>query len=589
MSDASARATAPATSTDSGAGVSFTDPIKPAIIGGVVATWLQAIATTALILVIGLTLDDLVAGESISTGRIAALAVVVVVRAAIAAAVPLVGIDAAGRLEAWGRREIYEHLLRMGAPMRSSARTGKLVSTTTEAVELASFYYATFLGPIIASMTVPLLVIAAIAIFVDPWSALWLFLAVPVIPGMVRGFQSRFQTVSDNYRDTANSLSARFLDALQGLPTLKLFNRGQEHGDELEEAAESLRQAIMRLLLGNQIVLLVVDAAFSLGMITLAGALAMIRFRQGAITPGEAVVLVMLALQLTEPMDKVGQFFYVGMGGSAAAKEVKGLLGETPAIPEHADAPVPAEVEASITFSDVRLRYGDDEEALKGVSFEVPAGATAALVGPSGAGKTTIANQLQRNLRSSAGTVTVGGHDLDDVPSWWVREQITVVAQSTYLFTGTLRSNLLVAKPGASDDELWSALVDANLADLVRDLPDGLETPVGERGLTLSGGQAQRLAIARAFLKDAPIVVLDEPTSSVDLESEAAILSALDRLTKGRTVLVIAHRLSTVRDADTILVIEDGRITEQGTHEELIAGDGHYAAAVARTTAEVSA
>ena len=301
---------------------SFVAPIRREVASSVIGTWLFALATSVLLVLIGRGMDDLLGSGVVSGGLVVGLVVTVVLRAAVAGAIPLIAFGAAGRLEAWARERVYRHLLALGAPLRSREATGRLVSAATEAVELMAVYQATFLGPIIASMTVPLLVIVVIAVAIDPWSALWLFLAIPVIPVMVRAFQSRFQAVSDQYRDTASGLAARFLDALQGLPTLVLFNRGAAHGEVIATATERLRQAIMRLLLGNQIVLFVVDAMFSLGMITAAAALAMVRLRSGAITPGEAVALVLLGLQLIEPLDKVGQFFYVGMSGQAAAKEV---------------------------------------------------------------------------------------------------------------------------------------------------------------------------------------------------------------------------------------------------------------------------
>ncbi|MFG1946278.1 ABC transporter ATP-binding protein/permease [Nonomuraea sp. NPDC048826] len=547
-------------------------PIRGPVLLSVLGTWLQALATTALLLFTGHAIGQIAAGGPPGAGVMTGLAVAAVLRALFAAFVPAITIRAGGRLELDLRDRVYRHLLRLGAPLRSSEQTGRLVSTGTEAVELVATYYATFLGPILASMTVPILVLTAIAILIDPWTALILAIAVPAIPITVGVFQRAFAKVSDGYRDTANRLAARFLDALQGLTTLKLFNQGTAHGRVLAKASEDLRQAIMRLLAGNQVILFVIDTVFSLGMITAATVLAMIRFRDGAIDVGEAVALVLLATQLVEPLDKVGQFFYVGMGGMAAAKEIKNLLAEEPTVGD-AEGAAPATTTSEVAFDAVSFAYLAGTPVLRQVSFAISPGEKLALVGPSGSGKTTVAALLQRNLGPGEGTIRVGGHDVTAVPAAWVREQIGVVAQTTYLFTGTLRDNLKVAAPDADDDRLREALAVANL-DL------DLDTPVGERGLTLSGGQAQRVSIARAVLKDAPILVLDEPTSNVDLESEAAILSALDRLTTGRTVLMIAHRLSTVRDADRIVVLEDGAVTEQGTHDQLMTGDGHYARAV---------
>jgi ABC-type multidrug transport system fused ATPase/permease subunit len=221
---------------------------------------------------------------------------------------------------------------------------------------------------------------------------------------------------------------------------------------------------------------------------------------------------------------------------------------------------------------------------LDDVAFEVPAGATVAVVGPSGSGKTTLVSLLMRFVDPDLGSVRIGGRDLRELPVQQVRAMIALVAQDTYLFSGTVRENLLVARAGAPQEELEAAARVAGLHDAVLALPDGYDTVLGERGSGLSGGQRQRLAIARAVLADAPILVLDEATASVDASTEAAIQAALDQATAGRTTLVIAHRLSTIRHADRIVVLDGGRVAEIGSHDELLAAGGTYARLVAAQT-----
>ena len=225
---------------------------------------------------------------------------------------------------------------------------------------------------------------------------------------------------------------------------------------------------------------------------------------------------------------------------------------------------------------------GGNRPALKEVALEVPAGSTVALVGPSGAGKTTIAHLFMRFWDADAGRVRMDGHDLRDYRLDQLRSRIALVAQDTYLFNDTLRANVLIARPTASDAEVQQVLRRAALEDVVARLPEGLETRVGERGVRLSGGQRQRVAIARALLKDAPVLILDEATSHLDAVNERAVRTALDALMSDRTTLVIAHRLSTVRNADLIAVLDRGRLVETGTHETLLARRGLYAHLVAR-------
>lgn len=558
-------------------------PIKGDIRAGLVGTWLIAIATAGFLIYVGKGVDDVITDGSVQSGTMAGLIGFALARGLLNLLVPLTGFRAAGRLERHQRDRVFRSVMTQGTPVRSQEQTGKLVATGTQSVELSSVYYATFLGPIIASMTTPIVVLVVIGFFIDARTALTLAIIVPAIPLTVGLFQRGFQKVSDDFTRQSAALSAQFLDAMQGLGTLKLFNQGKVYGKRIADAAEVVRKSIMRILLGNQIILFVVDTVFSLGMVTAVAWLAMVRLDDGAITPGQAVALILLGLLLIEPLDKVAQFFYVGMSGIASGRDIRNQLKQPAAVPDADAASGSASGDGSVSFENVSFSYVEGVPVLDHVSFALAPGEKVAIVGPSGSGKTTVANLTMRFLAPDSGTIRVGGHDVSIVTGDWVRGNIALVAQSTFLFTGTLRDNLRVAAPDADDARLREALADADLTAFVDSLPLGLDTQVGERGLAVSGGQAQRIAIARAFLKDAPILVLDEPTSNIDVHSEAAIVAAIDRLSAGRTVLVIAHRLSTVQHMDRVVVLEDGRVTETGSHAELVASGGHYARAVRRS------
>jgi len=559
-------------------------------------TWVVAAGTTAVYLALGAVLDGARTGAGVPVGALVAIVLGVVALAAAAFAGPRLSLGAVGRREVERRDVLLDQMFRLGVAFRTQERSGRFVSTATDGVERAASYEVTFKFPIIASMTVPVIALVALGAAVDWVVAGWLALALPAIPLLVNGFQKLFRSVSVQYRMTARRFAAQFLDAIQGLPTSTAFNRATAKGAELARTAEQLRRMVMRLLAGNQVVLLVIDASFSLAMVAAAAGLAMARLRDGAITPGQAVAVVLVSTVLLEPLDRVGQFFYVGMGGRAAVREIDAVLAQPATAGDAAGvrAPVtstfhvnPREVEAAregrpeaVALDHVSFAYPGGRLVLDDVSFAVPRGGRVALIGPSGSGKSTVAALVQAHLRPGSGVVRVGGHDATTVPVDWVRAQTAVVAQTTYLFTGTLADNLRLAAPDADDDRLWHALAEANLADDVRRFPDRLATRVGERGLSLSGGQAQRLAVARALLKDAPVLLLDEPTSQVDAASEAALVEALDRAGEGRTVVVVAHRLSTVRGADEVLVLAEGRIVEQGPPDRLGSIDSYYARAL---------
>lgn len=550
------------------------------IAAAVVLAWVRMGATAGIILWALRALDH----RTVFTGQEIWLGVALAaIRAVASAAAPRIAAAASARVESDLRERIYSKVLSLGPSIRRSSSTGELVSRATEGVEAVGSYAGTFLPMLFGGITIPILLVVGVAL-IDPVTGLVLAVVLPLIPGLLRFLEKRFQSVSARYQENAELLSARFLDALQGLTTLKAFGRSTQHTEELARESERLRSSVMRLLFVNQLALLAVDALFSLGTVVLATWVLVARIDSGAIgeTSGALVAGVLLAALLIEAMGQIGRFFYVGAIGRASATVVREFL-ELPE-PEIPESSVDAVSDGSIEFRGVRFAHPDGAAVFEGFDLRVEPSEHVAIVGPSGAGKTTLTQLLMGFVTPDDGAVLVGGQDLRHTGPAWAHRMIAFVPQDPYLFTGTVADNLRFAKPEATDEELKSAAEAAHLQEVIDRLPSGWDTKIGERGMALSAGEAQRLAIARALLRDSPIVVLDEPTSNVDLASERAIAEGLSRLTAGRTVVVIAHRFSTVVDADRVVVLRDGAITEEGSPERLASGEGLFARMAARGT-----
>jgi ATP-binding cassette subfamily C protein CydCD len=308
---------------------------------------------------------------------------------------------------------------------------------------------------------------------------------------------------------------------------------------------------------------------------------------QGQIEAGYLPLFTLLSLSAFLPVSEIAQIGRQLADTLGSTRRIYAIRAEKVAVTDGQGVPADHRPhEASLEMEQVNFAYpGINRSALANVDLTIPTGATVALVGTSGAGKTTTAHVLMRFWDPQSGRVMLNGKDLRDYTLDDLRSRIALVAQDTYLFNDTLRQNILIANPEASEEAIWQAVHHASLDDLVASLPDGLDSQVGERGMSLSGGQRQRVAIARAFLKDAPILILDEATSHLDAINERAVRDALDRLKTDRTTIVIAHRLSTVRDADLIVVLDAGRVAETGTHDSLLARGGLYAQLVQRQLA----
>jgi ABC-type transport system involved in Fe-S cluster assembly fused permease/ATPase subunit len=377
-----------------------------------------------------------------------------------------------------------------------------------------------------------------------------------------------------NNRD--NQSNSRAIDSLLNYETVKYFNNERFEAEQYDEDLDLWEQA--RLKNRTSMAVLNIGQAFIIGASMVAiMAMAVREVASGQMTLGDFTMVNAYLIQLFIPLNALGFVYREIRQSLVNVERLFGLLGDKPAIEDAADAKALAIAKGEVQFHDVRFSYHQERAILKGINITIPAGHTIAVVGASGAGKSTLARLLFRFFDVNSGSITIDGQDIRNITQDSLRSAIGVVPQDTVLFNDTLYSNLAYGRPGASEAEIHHAARQANLDVFIRSLPDGYNTRVGERGLKLSGGEKQRVAIARVLLKNPPLLILDEATSSLDSISEQAILDALNEVTQQRTTLVIAHRLSTVRDADTILVMDQGQIVESGGHNELLAKDGYYA------------
>jgi ATP-binding cassette, subfamily C, bacterial CydD len=530
-------------------------------------------------------LERLLDGQDVGdqAGRLAAVAGLVVVRAAVVWIAALVGqLTAAATKEAL-RTRAFAHLATLGPAYTAGERTGETKATLVEGVESLESYYSSFLPSLVSVGVTPLAVVAVLASR-DPWLAL-------IVAGFVVGavvlpmlFVHVVEERSDERMQAYIGLGAEFLDTLQGLVTLKAFGATGRRRAELAATSERLISQWTR----EMAVVMLAQGIYALaivGGVATTVAVAAVRTANGGLEVGTLFLTLLLSAEALRAVAALATSFHASYEASSAADRLTALFDTRPLAPERSGATRAPALSPAVVFDHVTFAYRDGDAAgdspggpvLDDVSLRLDPGRTVAVVGPSGAGKSTLVSLLLRFVDPQRGTVSLGGRDVRDLPVDQLRSTVSVVSQDTYLFGGSVRDNIAMARPDATPADVEAAARVANAHEFIAALPDGYDTEIGERGLRLSGGQRQRLAIARAVLADAPVLVLDEATASVDAATEASIQSALDRLTVDRTTLVIAHRLSTVRDADRIVVLDGGRVVETGRHDELLARAGSYA------------
>lgn len=467
------------------------------------------------------------------------------------------------------RSMIYRKLLKLGSGYNEKVGTSEIVQVAVEGVDQLETYFGAYLPQFFYAMLAPLTLFAVLS-FVNIESAVVLLVCVPLIPAAIAGVQRWAKKLLSKYWGQYTALGDTFLENLQGLTTLKIYRADEFKQREMNEQAEKFRKITMKVLTMQLNSVTIMDL-IAYGGAALGVIMASTRYAAGRVSLSGCLLIILLSADFFIPMRLLGSYFHIAMNGMAASDKIFRLLDLTE--PESAEGQIDGD--RSTVCRNLCFSYEKDREILHRVNMEFPMGSFTSIVGESGCGKSTISAVLTGKKKGYAGSVTVGGRELSDICEKSLLKNFTYVNNKSYLFKGTVRENLLMANPDCSDEVLWQVLERVNLAAFLKG-ENGLDTALSEKGSNFSGGQCQRLALARALLHDSAVYIFDEATSNIDAESENDIMREIHSLAKTKTVILISHRLANVVNSDRIYVMEKGAVAETGSHGELLKNDGVY-------------
>ena len=545
---------------------------KRYIAGNVLCQWISLVANLVMMVWVTNLLASLFTGTLDQGTLLATLGVAagaVVVRCLCTTFSSRMGYLASSAVKKTLREKIYGKLLRLGSSYQEKVNTSEVVQVAVEGVDQLETYFGSYLPQLFYAVLAPVTLFVVLAPVSLP-AAVVLLVCVPLIPVAIVAVQRWAKKLLARYWGQYTALGDSFLENLQGLTTLKIYQADGFQQEEMNRQAEKFRKITMKVLTMqlNSITImdLIAYGGAALGMI-----LSVTQYRSEQVTLAECLLIIVLAADFFLPMRLLGSYFHIAMNGMAASEKIFRLLDLPEAPMPEGDVPQ----EAGFRCRDLRFSYQADREVLHGINLDILVGSFTAIVGESGCGKSTVASILMGRNRGYRGTVTVGDQELSHIREDHLLEHVTYVGHQSYLFQGTVRENLRMGCPTADETQMWAVLERVKLADFLRG-EKGLDTPLLERAANLSGGQCQRLALARALLHNSPVYLFDEATSNIDMESENAILAEIQALAQTKTVLLISHRLANVAWADHIYVMEQGNVVEQGTHEELCQAGGRY-------------
>lgn len=468
------------------------------------------------------------------------------------------------------REKIYEKMLRLGTSYREQVSSSEVVQVSTEGVEQLETYFGKYLPQLFYSLIAPL-TLFVILCRVSLKASIILLICVPLIPISIVVVQKIAKKLLNKYWSIYTGLGDSFLENLQGLTTLKIYQADRQKADEMDVESQNFRRITMKVLTmqlnSTSVMDIVAYGGAAVGM-----AVAVSEFLKGNISVAGTLCIVLLASEFFLPLRLLGSYFHIAMNGMAASDKIFKIL-DLPE-PQTGEKTLP-DGALDISLRNVHFSYEKDREILKGIDLELPAGSFVSLVGESGCGKSTIAGILSAKNHGFTGEITIGGCPLAEVNEADLMKHVVLVRHNSYVFKGTVEENLKMAKPDATKAEMEAVLEKVNLLGFLQ-TQDGLQTRLQERASNLSGGQCQRLVIARALLKDAEVYIFDEATSNIDVESEELIMQVIHEIAKTKTVLLISHRLANVVKSDQIYFLKGGEITESGKHERLMQQNGAY-------------
>lgn len=468
------------------------------------------------------------------------------------------------------RQKMYKKLTRMGASYHEKVSTSEVLQVFVEGVDQLELYFGKYLPQFFFAMLAPI-TLFAVLVFVSWKASVVLLICVPLIPLSIVAVQKIAKRLLSKYWGVYTNLGDTFLENIQGLTTLKVYQADERKNVEMNEKAEEFRRITMKVLTMQLNSVSVMDivayAGSAIGVV-----IAIIQVKNGTITLPQAFLIIMLAADFFLPLRLLGSFFHVAMNGMAASDKLFKLLDTKE--DEHG-AEIPKNLDGDIEIKDLSFSYDGEKTVLNGISATFKKHELISIVGESGCGKSTLASLLCGTTKGYGGSITIGGVEIKDIDEKTLMNNITAVNFNSYIFAGTVRENMLIADKNASEKKMIEALKMVNLWSFLSE-QDGLDTKLNQQGSNFSGGQRQRLAIARALLHNTPIYVFDEVTSNIDAESENDIMAVIHNMAKIKTVILISHRLENVVGSDKILLLDKGKIEESGTHSELMSLNKKY-------------